>query len=152
MGTLCNLDLTSGLIRVIDPSCPEILSSAATAQTPSSRCPALWMLSDAHSIINLFGTVHFMRPDTGWWTAEVAAALAVEIARGATLSRQTGLRSLRAAVVTIRYGWLAEMSRTSPTESLFEQMRGKKLHRKGLSCLLPLGVEPHCEQAESRDR
>ena len=53
-----------------------LLSSAATAQTPSSPRPALWVLSDADSTVYLFGTIHFMRPDTNWRTDEVAAALA----------------------------------------------------------------------------
>jgi len=50
-------------------------SGQATAQSSLSPRPAIWVVRDADSTIYLFGTIHFMRPDTDWRTDETAAAL-----------------------------------------------------------------------------
>ena len=36
--------------------------------------PALWVIRDADSTLYLFGTIHMLRPDTGWGTDRVDAA------------------------------------------------------------------------------
>ncbi len=55
-----------------------LLPDAAAAQTSqlSQPKPALWVLRDADSTVYLFGTIHFLRPDMDWRTAQVSAALA----------------------------------------------------------------------------
>jgi len=46
---------------------------AALAQTPPPG-PALWVVRDADSIVYLFGTIHFLKADAAWRTAEVQGA------------------------------------------------------------------------------
>lgn len=48
----------------------------AIAQEAPTPTPALWVLRDADSTIYLFGTIHFLRPDTDWRTGQVSTALA----------------------------------------------------------------------------
>ena len=43
-------------------------------ETTGSGSPALWTLSDEDTTIYLFGTVHILRPDLGWRTAEFEEA------------------------------------------------------------------------------
>lgn len=47
---------------------------AALAQTPPAA-PALWVIRDADSTLYLFGTIHFLKPDAEWRTAQVQSAL-----------------------------------------------------------------------------
>jgi hypothetical protein len=45
-------------------------ASAAMAAEPATAAgPALWVIKDADSTIYLFGTVHVLRPTTGWESA-----------------------------------------------------------------------------------
>lgn len=50
------------------------LPLAALAQTQPAG-PALWVIRDDDSTVYLFGTIHFLTPDTAWRTAEVQSAL-----------------------------------------------------------------------------
>lgn len=47
---------------------------SAQAQTPQAS-PALWIVRDADSTIYLFGTIHFLRPNTEWRTDRIERAL-----------------------------------------------------------------------------
>lgn len=46
---------------------------AALAQTRPTG-PALWVVRDADSTLYLFGTIHFLKPDAEWRTAQVQSA------------------------------------------------------------------------------
>jgi uncharacterized protein len=64
------LALTLGLgLATVDPA------RAASAEEPAPAAPALWVVRDADSTLYLFGTLHFMRPDTVWRDARIDAAL-----------------------------------------------------------------------------
>lgn len=47
---------------------------AEARQTSGSGNPAMWTLSDEDTTIHIFGTVHILRPDIDWRTAEFDAA------------------------------------------------------------------------------
>lgn len=49
--------------------------ASVRAQEPSSADPALWVVRDEDSTLYLFGTIHFVQPDTHWRTPRIAAAL-----------------------------------------------------------------------------
>lgn len=82
----------------------------AAAQVSQPK-PALWMLRDADSTVYLFGTIHFLRPDTDWRTTPVSAALAS--ARSIVL--EVADPDDRAAVVPLiqQYGMSPERSLSS---------------------------------------
>lgn len=66
------LALTLGLgLAPVDPA------RAASTDDPvaAPAAPALWVVRDADSTLYLFGTLHFMRPDTVWRDARIDAAL-----------------------------------------------------------------------------
>ncbi|MDQ3125901.1 MAG: TraB/GumN family protein, partial [Pseudomonadota bacterium] len=48
--------------------------STPTATEIPAEGPALWVIRDADSTVYLFGTVHMLRPDTGWQTPRIMAA------------------------------------------------------------------------------
>lgn len=49
--------------------------SVATTVLPAmGEGPAMWVIRDVDSTLYLFGTVHILRPNTGWGTAKVDAA------------------------------------------------------------------------------
>ncbi len=54
-----------------------LLAAIAAALIPfvARAEPALWAIKDADSTIYLFGTVHYLRPQTAWRSAKVDAAL-----------------------------------------------------------------------------
>lgn len=62
--------LTLGLL--LAPACtaaaptPPAAPEPVSAQPRSEVDPALWVVRDADSILYLFGTVHFLRPETVW--------------------------------------------------------------------------------------
>lgn len=53
------------------------LTAALTlgAATPAAAEPPIWVLKDHDSTIYLFGTVHFLKPDTQWRSAKIDKAL-----------------------------------------------------------------------------
>jgi len=54
---------------------PALVPAVVPAVRPATGAgPALWVIRDADSTLYLFGTVHVLRPDTGWGTAKVDAA------------------------------------------------------------------------------
>ncbi len=55
---------------------PALAQEAAPAAQPAIQGdgPALWVVKDADSTLYLFGTVHVLRPTTGWASARVNAA------------------------------------------------------------------------------
>lgn len=59
--------------RLLAYACAIVLVAAAA---PAAAEPALWVIRDKDSTIYLFGTVHFLRPDTVWRSPKVAKALA----------------------------------------------------------------------------
>lgn len=64
LGLTLALSLALGLAGV-DP---------ARAASPAEPAPALWVVRDADSTLYLFGTLHFLRPDTMWRDARIDAA------------------------------------------------------------------------------
>ena len=82
-GRLSGLVLASAVLVSGFLSSPG-LATAQVAQTPApvtasvkpaaGAGPALWVVRDADSTLYLFGTVHVLRPDTGWGSAKVDAA------------------------------------------------------------------------------
>ena len=81
---------------LLAPSAMAQAPSAASAvvAAPAGSGPGLWVVKDADSTLYLFGTVHVLKPDTPWGTAQVDRAFAsadeywFEIA---DLSDQTGV-------------------------------------------------------------
>lgn len=56
---------------------PQVQPSATPAPAPApieGRGPALWVVRDADSTLYLFGSVHVLRPTTGWASPRVQAA------------------------------------------------------------------------------
>lgn len=49
---------------------------ALGAAVPAAAEPALWVLKDHDSTIYLFGTVHYLKPETQWRSAKIDKALA----------------------------------------------------------------------------
>ena len=52
----------------------ELVAKAKATQGPGH--PAVWTLADEDTTIYLLGTVHILRPDTNWQSAEITNALA----------------------------------------------------------------------------
>ncbi|MBU1384150.1 MAG: TraB/GumN family protein [Alphaproteobacteria bacterium] len=79
------LGVTLGLglaAAVISPVHAQVATPPVAAEAPAARAvppaegqgPALWVVKDADSTLYLFGTVHLLRPTTGWGTQRVDAA------------------------------------------------------------------------------
>jgi uncharacterized protein len=67
VGLTCGLGL--GLATLV----PTV--AGATPSAPAAEpAPALWVVRDADSTLYLFGTLHFLRPDTVWRDARIEAA------------------------------------------------------------------------------
>jgi uncharacterized protein YbaP (TraB family) len=68
------------VLAVVSPADAQVAASTAAdaairAVPPAEgRGPALWVVKDADSTLYLFGTVHLLRPTTGWGTDRVDAA------------------------------------------------------------------------------
>lgn len=58
-------------LAAVAPVRAEALSAVAALQ---ESAPALWVVRDADSTLYLFGTLHFLRPDTRWRDARIDAA------------------------------------------------------------------------------
>jgi uncharacterized protein YbaP (TraB family) len=72
-----------GLVVVaVSPAAAQVVAPPVAADAPAIRAvppaegrgPALWVVRDADSTLYLFGTVHLLRPTTGWGTDRVDAA------------------------------------------------------------------------------
>lgn len=67
---------------VVSPAAAQVAAAPVAADAPAIRAvpsaegrgPALWVVRDADSTLYLFGTVHLLRPTTGWATDRVDAA------------------------------------------------------------------------------
>ena len=111
----------------------------ALGATPAAAEPALWVLKDHDSTIYLFGTVHYLKPDTQWRSAKIDKALAesaelvLEVAgledpsRVGPIMRSYGIdtgRTLSSKLTPKERARLAEAARTIgiPTERM-EPMR-----------------------------
>lgn len=58
------------------PALARTAPSAVEVSPAVGRGPALWVVRDDDSTLYLFGTVHLLRPTTGWGSARVDAAFA----------------------------------------------------------------------------
>lgn len=79
----CILDLLGGAGQIIMPKMRKILSllvaplllTAAAPPAPQNvPKPALWKVADADTTIYLFGTIHILKPGTGWFQGPVEKA------------------------------------------------------------------------------
>lgn len=74
-GTALGLGLTVTLLA--SAPADAFAQAAPTTVTPArGDGPALWVVRDADSTLYLFGTVHVLRPTTGWGSPRVDAAFA----------------------------------------------------------------------------
>lgn len=72
-----------GLVCAVALGAPAPAWAQEAAAAPAARAipqaqgagPALWVISDADSTIYLFGTVHVLRPSTGWSSPGLEAAI-----------------------------------------------------------------------------
>lgn len=58
------------------PPVAEAAPAIRAIPPAEGRGPALWVIRDADSTLYLFGTVHLLRPTTGWGTDRIDAAFA----------------------------------------------------------------------------
>lgn len=70
------LSLAGGPVHAQDAAVPAPVAAVSSVLPAQGQGPALWAIRDADSTIYLFGTVHVLRPTTGWGSAKVDAALA----------------------------------------------------------------------------
>ena len=72
--------LTAVLLAPTTPAfaqaAPAAADPAAVAVAPAGSGPRLWVVKDADSTLYLFGTVHVLKPETPWGTAQVDRAFA----------------------------------------------------------------------------
>lgn len=77
-GAVLGLGLAAGVVAPVDAQVVPPVAEAAPAiravPPAEGRGPALWVIKDEDSTLYLFGTVHMLRPTTGWGTARVDAA------------------------------------------------------------------------------
>ena len=59
-----------------DVSSPPPAEDQADIDLPPLGAPAIWTLADEDTTIHFFGTVHILKPDVEWRTAELDATLA----------------------------------------------------------------------------
>ncbi|MCS6627415.1 TraB/GumN family protein [Roseibacterium beibuensis] len=67
---------------VMSPAHAQVVTPPVAEEAPAIRAvppaegdgPALWVIKDADSTLYLFGTVHLLRPTTGWGTQRIDAA------------------------------------------------------------------------------
>ncbi|HYC98013.1 MAG TPA: TraB/GumN family protein [Brevundimonas sp.] len=79
VGTALGLAL---VLAVVSPADAQVVAPPVASDAPALRVvppaegrgPALWVVKDADSTLYLFGTVHLLRPTTGWGTDRVDAA------------------------------------------------------------------------------
>ncbi|GAA0868232.1 TraB/GumN family protein [Brevundimonas basaltis] len=76
LGAVLGLGLAAA---VISPVHAQMVTPPVADETPAIRAippaegrgPALWVIKDEDSTLYLFGTVHLLRPTTGWGTARI---------------------------------------------------------------------------------
>ena len=71
--------LRAGLLAVAllaGSTAPAAAQDAVAVPTAEGQGPALWVVRDADSTLYLFGTMHLLRPTTGWGTERVDRAFA----------------------------------------------------------------------------
>ncbi len=77
-GAVLGLGLAAAVVAPVHAQVvpPVVEAAPAIRAVPPAegRGPALWVIKDADSTLYLFGTVHMLRPTTGWGTARVDAA------------------------------------------------------------------------------
>jgi len=77
-GAVLGLGLAAAVVAPVDAQVVPPVAEAAPAiravPPAEGRGPALWVIKDEDSTLYLFGTVHMLRPTTGWGTARVDAA------------------------------------------------------------------------------
>lgn len=64
------------LAMVAGAVAPAAAQDAVAVPPAEGRGPAMWVVRDADSTLYLFGTMHLLRPTTGWGTARVDRAFA----------------------------------------------------------------------------
>jgi len=79
VGAVLGLGLAAAVISPVHAQVVPPVAEAAPAlravPPAEGRGPALWVIRDEDSTLYLFGTVHMLRPTTGWGTERVDAAL-----------------------------------------------------------------------------
>lgn len=79
--TACGAPDASAPVNATPPAEPQDASvepeqADSRLDLPPLGAPALWTVSDEDTTVHLFGTVHILKPETEWRTAELDAALA----------------------------------------------------------------------------
>lgn len=60
--------------RLILVAAAMLIASPVPAREPMPADPPLWVVRDADTVIWLFGSVHWLKPDLGWFDGEVRRA------------------------------------------------------------------------------
>lgn len=79
VGAVLGLGLAAAVIspvyaQVVPPPVADAAPAIRAIPPAKGRGPALWVIRDEDSTLYLFGTVHLLRPTTGWGTDRVDAA------------------------------------------------------------------------------
>jgi len=78
LGAVLGLGLAAAVISPVHAQVVPPVAEAAPAiravPPAEGEGPALWVIRDEDSTLYLFGTVHLLRPTTGWGTARIDAA------------------------------------------------------------------------------
>ena len=78
LGAVLGLGLAAAVVAPVHAQVAAPAAEAAPAiravPPAEGQGPALWVIKDADSTLYLFGTVHLLRPTTGWGTDRVDAA------------------------------------------------------------------------------
>ena len=78
LGAVLGLGLAAAVVAPVHAqvAAPSAEAAPAIRAVPPAegQGPALWVIKDADSTLYLFGTVHLLRPTTGWGTDRVDAA------------------------------------------------------------------------------
>ena len=113
------------------PAPEPVIAAAPAARTvvpATGPGPALWVVRDADSTLYLFGTVHVLRPTTGWGSARVDAAF--DSASGAMA--ETAEADRCSTAVAKRSRPAASICSTAPT--LYMGSRLRVLRMWGARC------------------
>lgn len=79
LGAVLGLGLAAAVVapvhaQVVAPPVAREAPAIRAVPPAEGRGPAMWVIRDADSTLYLFGTVHLLRPTTGWGTDRVDAA------------------------------------------------------------------------------
>lgn len=79
LGAVLGLGLAAAIIspvhaQVVTPPVADESPAIRAIPPAEGRGPALWVIKDEDSTLYLFGTVHLLRPTTGWGTPRIDAA------------------------------------------------------------------------------